>query len=290
MNPNQLSQNPLFNYMRQPKIYIKLPSNGKFWAQDSLVIPESGELPVYSMTAKDELIFKTPDALMNGQAIVDVIQSCIPSIKNAWAIPTIDLDYILIAIRLATYGDKMQVSHTIPVINEEVEHYLDLRMVLDQQSNTSWLDQIIINENFIIFVKPLTFKNITQIGIKQFETTKILTVINNEQLSEDDKLRLFKESFNKLTQITIELVSDSIDKIYADGQIVVDRNHIREFVENADKDVFNKIQEHLAELKKNNDLKPLVFETTEEQRARGAPETYSIPINFNNSDFFGQGF
>lgn len=290
MNSNQLSQNPLFNYMRQPKIYIKLPSGGKFWEKNSLNIPESEELPVYSMTAKDELIFKTPDALMNGQAIVDVIQSCIPNIKNAWAIPTIDLDYILIAIRLATYGDKMPVSHTIPEIGEDVEHYLDLRMVLDQQININWIDQIIINENFIIFVRPLTFKNITQIGIKQFETTKILNVVNDEKLNEDEKLKLFKESFDKLTQITIELISDSIDKVYANGQIVTDRNHIKQFVENADKDLFKKIQDHLGELKKINDIKPLVFETTEEQRARGAPETYSVPINFNNSDFFGQGF
>lgn len=290
MNSNQLSQNPLFSYMRQPKIYIRLPSNGKFWEPNSLDIPESEELPVYSMTAKDELIFKTPDALMNGQAIVDVIQSCVPNIKNAWAIPTIDLDYILIAIRLATYGDKMQISHTIPNINEEVEHYLDLRIILDQQSSATWIDQIIINENFIIFVKPLTFKNITHVGIKQFETTKILNIVNDERINEEEKLKLFKESFDKLTQITIELVSDSIDKIYANGQMVTDKKYIKEFVENAEKDIFNTIQKHLSELKKANELKPLVFETTEEQRKLGAPETYSIPINFNNSDFFGRGF
>lgn len=290
MNSNQLSQNPLFSFMRQPKIYIRLPSNGKFWEPNSLDIPESEEFPVYSMTAKDEIMFKTPDALMNGQAIVDVIQSCMPNIKNAWAIPTIDLDYILIAIRLATYGDKMQITHTIPNINEEVEHYLDLRMVLDQQNLVTWIDQIIINENFIIFVKPLTFKNITQISIKQFETSKILNIVNDERINEDEKLKLFKESFDKLTQITIELVSDSIDKIYANGQMVTDEKYIKEFVENADKDIFNKIQTHLADLKKNNDLKPLIFETTEEQKARGAPATYSIPINFNNSDFFGRGF
>jgi hypothetical protein len=27
--------------------------------------------------------------------------------------------------------------------------------------------------------------------------------------------------------------------------------------------------------------------TTEEQQAQGAPATYEIPINFNDSDFFG---
>ena len=91
--------NPLSMFMRQPKIYIKLPSGGLFWPNGSLELSETGEYPVYSMTAKDELMLKVPDALMNGQAIVDVIQHCVPNVKNAWKIPTIDLDIILIAIR-----------------------------------------------------------------------------------------------------------------------------------------------------------------------------------------------
>ena len=54
--------NPLSSFMRQPKIYITLPSRGRFWSKGSIEIPENGELAVYSMTAKDELTFKTPDA------------------------------------------------------------------------------------------------------------------------------------------------------------------------------------------------------------------------------------
>ena len=103
----QSNANPLTSYMRQPKIYISLPSQGNFWPEHSIDMPENNELPVYSMTARDELLFKTPDALMNGQSIVDVIQSCVPNIKNAWVTPSIDLDTILIAIRIATYGEDM---------------------------------------------------------------------------------------------------------------------------------------------------------------------------------------
>jgi hypothetical protein len=62
------------------------------------------------MTAKDELMLKTPDALMNGQATVEVIKSCVPSIKNPWHMPSIDIDTILIAIRIATYGENMEFS------------------------------------------------------------------------------------------------------------------------------------------------------------------------------------
>jgi hypothetical protein len=50
--------------------------------------------------------------------------------------------------------------------------------------------------------------------------------------------------------------------------------------------VFEKINEHLSEMKKLNDLKPLLCSTSEEQQAQGAPATYEVPINFNQSDFF----
>jgi len=111
------STNPLKNYFRQPKLFLSLPSKGKYYPEGSLEVSESGEYPVFSMTAKDELSLKTPDALINGQSTVDVIQSCIPSIKNAWKMPSLDLDAALIAIRIATYGEMMTVSTKVPVIN-----------------------------------------------------------------------------------------------------------------------------------------------------------------------------
>ena len=70
MNPEQLAQmqnrtNPLQKYMRQPAIYIKLPSNGEYWAMNSLEMTVNNELPVYPMSTKDEIAINTPDALMN---------------------------------------------------------------------------------------------------------------------------------------------------------------------------------------------------------------------------------
>ena len=97
--PN-IQPNPLASFMRQPKIYIRLPSQGEFWPAGSLAASETGEYPVYSMTAKDELTMKTPDALLNGQATVDMIKSCVPSIVNPWHMPSIDLDAVLVAIRI----------------------------------------------------------------------------------------------------------------------------------------------------------------------------------------------
>ena len=285
-HPNQSRNNPLANYMRQPKVYITLPSRGDFWPKGSINMPETGEFPVYSMTARDELLFKTPDALMNGQAVVDVIQSCIPDIKNAWATPTIDLDTILIAIRLATYGEKMPFTHKIPVIDEEVTYEIDLRMLLDQQQSNYWIEQVVINPEFIICVKPLTYKHMTQTSIKSFETTRILNMVNDDSITDEKKLEMFNTSFNNLTKVTVELMAESVYKIITGDTEVTDARFISEFVNNADKDIFDQVQKHLSEIKKNNDLKPLVFTPSEEQRVLGAPESYTVPINFNDSDFF----
>ena len=283
----QMRNNPLTKFMRQPKIYISLPSGGNYWAPGSLEMTENGEFPVYSMTARDELLFKTPDALMNGQAIVDVIQSCLPNIKNAWACPTLDLDLILIAIRIATYGEKMPFKHKVPTINEELEHEIDLRILLGQQQTNTWIEEVVINPELVIHVKPLTYKHLTQTNLKSFETNRIFALVNDETISDEKKLEMFNASFSNLTKITVDLMGESIFKIQTPEETVTDHKFIQEFIANADKEIFDLVQKHLGDLKANNDIKPLEFTTTEEWQSQGAPASYKVPLNFNNSDFFG---
>ena len=92
--------NPLGKYYRQPQIYIRLPSRGKYYPADVFTPTETGEIPVLPMTAKDELSFKTPDAMMSGQSTVDVIQSCVSSFKNAWEMGNFDPFPVVLAIRV----------------------------------------------------------------------------------------------------------------------------------------------------------------------------------------------
>ena len=174
--------------MRQPKLYITLPSNGMYWPKGSLEVTETGEFPVYSMTAKDELTLKVPDALLNGQGIVDVIQHCIPNIRNAWAIPNIDLDVILIAIRIATYGDQMKLP--IKFGETEYDYQLDLRYVLDSlQRKITWEPAIQINPELVVYVKPFDYKTgrvkrPIKDGRKNFWLNSyVLTCILNEENS-----------------------------------------------------------------------------------------------------------
>ena len=132
----QQEANPLHKFFRQPKVYTTLPSKGQYYPAGALEMPETNELPVFAMTAKDELTMKTPDALMNGQATVDLVKSCVPNIIDPWKMPSIDLDTILIAIRIATFGPELSVTQVIPGLNEERSFSVDLRYTLEKFSRS----------------------------------------------------------------------------------------------------------------------------------------------------------
>lgn len=292
MSQNNQQANPLTKYFRQPKLYVPLPSGGRYYPAGAIDYPENGEVAIFSMTAKDELLFKTPDALLNGQATVDVIQSCIPAIKDAWNMPSIDLDVCLIAIRLATYGENMTLNIKTPVTGEEKEMQVNLRELLDTFSNIEYSNSVMMPE-MQISLRPLSYKEFTQGALKTFEEQRILNIVNDDRITEEDKLQAFTNSFAKLTDLTVDMMTKGIVSIQlnqtADDDepiIVSDQNHILEFVKNADKQFFNRVQKHLEGEREKFAIKPLIAEATPEEIAQGVPKTYEVPITFDQSNFF----
>ena len=283
---NTEANNPLKKYFRQPKIYLRLPSRGKFYPPGAINMPESGELPVYPMTAKDELIIKTPDALINGEATVDLIKSCIPNITNPWMMPSIDSDAVLIAIRLASYGEKMEIDTKVPNTGEDRKFDVDLRVLLDQITNFEFNPYVSVDDSLTIELRPLTYKEFTENAQKTFEEQRIFRLLDDQSIPDDKKLSAFSQSFRKLTDLTISLVLSSIVSIDTPEGKVTDRRMIRDFFENADKSYFEKVLKHLEEIKDKTGIKPLKVRSLPEDIEKGAPEEYEIPITFDQSNFF----
>jgi hypothetical protein len=102
--------NPLSVYFRQPGIHIKLPSNGNYTSDGSITLTTSGEVAILPMTAADEIILNNPDSLLNGVAIERIIESCCPQIKNVKELPITDVDVIILAAKLVSYGDGLDLA------------------------------------------------------------------------------------------------------------------------------------------------------------------------------------
>ena len=278
--------NPLNKYFRQPAIYVSLPSGSNY--PPHVVTPsQTGELGVMPMTAKDEIRFKTPDALMNGQGVVDVIQSCVPDIKDAWQIKSYDLDTILVAIRIATYGETMDISFTVPGINEQASHTVNLPGILDQLRATKVESDITLDDGLKITVRPLTYKDMTSTSLQTFQQQKMYTAIQDSQLSDEEKAKRFNDAFKTLTDLNASILLKNINSItMQDGTEITDPAHIQEFVDTANATLIKEIEQKLTDLRGQGAVKPLKLKATEEQIKKGAPASYEVPVTFDTSNFF----
>jgi hypothetical protein len=276
---NTAKLNPLANYFRQPKIFIRLPSNGDFYPQGSLDVSTNSEYAVYAMTAKDELLFKTPDALMNGQATVEVIRSCIPAIRDPWKMPTIDIDACLVAIRVATYGQGMEVSAVCPSCQHTNDYEFDLVNYLGQLNNFKFVSQIQV-EPLVINIRPYNYFESTKTAIKAIEQQKIFELVNNENMDDDEKLEKFGKSFLKLTEMTVDVVAGCISSIETPDGIVNDRKMIEEFINNASSEVFNTVNKQVQEMKNEIEAK------TQKVSCAECNHEYTISLTMDQSNFF----
>jgi len=57
-----MSDNPLKRYFRQPSTYLRLPTLGRWYNKNDVQTNEEGELPVYGLSAIDDIMLNTPDA------------------------------------------------------------------------------------------------------------------------------------------------------------------------------------------------------------------------------------
>ncbi len=278
--------NPLSKYFRQPAIYVSLPS-GTDYPPHVVTPTQTGELGVMPMAAKDEIRFKTPDALMNGQGVVDVIQSCVPEIKDAWQIKSYDLDTILVAIRIATYGETMDINFTVPGANENVSHSVNLPAILDDLKAVKVDGHITLDDGLKITVRPLTYKDMTTTSLQTFQQQKMYSAIQDSQLSDEDKAKRFNDAFKTLTDLNASILLKNIQTItMPDGTEIMDPTHIKEFVDNANTTLIKEIEQKLTQLRGQGAVQPLKLKATEDQIKKGAPASYEVPVTFDTSNFF----
>ena len=250
------TDNPLARFFRQPAIYIRLPSGGKTWPAGSLDMPANGELPVYPMTMVDEIMYRTPDALFNGESVVSVIQSCMPNILDAWGIPVTDLDSILVAIRIATYGHSMDIDSQCPGCQTEHAFGLDLRTVLDRLGTADYSQGLSVGDLTIVF-RPLNYRQITDNSQVQFEQQKTVQMLSESELTDTARTEQINAMMKKIVDITVTALAQSIQQIRTQDAIVTDQNQIAEFLNNCDRTVFGKIRDFAVALRESSEMKPL---------------------------------
>jgi len=273
-----MATNPLQQYFRRPALYFKLPSGGNGYPEGAIDMPENGELPVYPMTAIDDITIRTPDALFNGNAVVELIKSCIPNIKDPWSVTAVDLDPILVAIRIATEGNLMDITTECPSCKEEARYDVQLSGILAGFRPGDYTNPLNI-EDMLIKFRPLPYKYINEVNLAQFDVQRIIKEMETLETAEQRGTR-GAELMRNINKITVRLLTYTIEYIKTPMATVFESEFISEFLENCDNKTFELIKDTNIALRATTESKPLDI------TCGNCGYEYKQPFVLNVTDFF----
>lgn len=274
-----MENNPLKQYFRRPSVYMKLPSGGAGYPEGALDLPDNGELPIYPMTAIDEITARTPDALFNGTAVVELIRSCVPNIKDPWAVTNVDLDALLVAIKAASSpSGEMDVESQCPKCEDVSTFKIILGGILAGLSNPDFDTELEVGDLSIKF-RPLSFKEVNQASIEQFDLQRMFASLEN-MTDEEQKSKAMQEALARITNLTMVLLSKSIVHIKTPSVPVTELDYILDFLQHCDRNLYIQIRDYSSKIREQSEIKPMQF------TCASCSHQYEQSITLNPTDFF----
>lgn len=207
----QVEINPLMERIKMPGETVRLPSGGLFYKNGELASSiQNGEVHVYPMSTYDEIVFKSPEKLINGSAVEEVFRRCIPDIQKPLELFAKDVDYLTTALKRVTFGPYVDVKFNHRCSESSVEHEYRADVNLFMQ-NTKIIDPTKLIENYVVNLPngqvveiiPIRFKSV--IMMMQSASAKNMDI--TEQDLTDRLLRSLAE------------VIDAVDGIKSKNQI-----------------------------------------------------------------------
>lgn len=277
-----MTANPLIAAYKKPALYVAMPSEGK-WYDPKPKLSVDGELAVYPMSARDELISKTPDALFNGEATVAIIQSCCPDIPNPRQMPVNDLLVVLLAIRAASYGKQIEVDITCTECNHINQMAVDSNVLLSRVKENTTDPEITLDNGFIITCKPYTIEDRTRLQIQQVKQNQIIQQLVEAEQSGDANIQdTFGKTFVEIAELTVELISSCILNVEVPEQDepITDTEQIHEWLKQITRKDYEAIRTCVESLSENN------LDTLMDAKCLECGKDYKTNIELDIAGFF----
>lgn len=283
-----MSNNPLQRYFRRPALWVKLPTLGRWYTNGEVGVNDRQEVEVYGITAIDEIMLNTPDALFNGHALETVIVSCVPSVNNVKSLTQPDLDAIFLGIKSATTNGKFEITRNCGKCQHENTFEIQCNHLLDNMTYVEESDTVVDIDNDIkVHIKPYDFAMRSMLILRQLEERKALTAIEEDTSIENnlEKADLLAKSVEKMSRLTFRLVADSITSIELrgkDAQFVTDKNHITEWLTNINKQTADTVISAVSSL---NQIGPAKISKAQ---CNECGHQWDEPMNFDPALFFSR--
>lgn len=252
------TQSPLEQYYRRFRKYYDLPSGNYNYPESVVVFNDAHELGIKAMTGADEMALHNPDALLNGEAINQIIKSCVPGVKDPLKLLNGDVNFLMAAIKSVSNGDKTDDQNfECPKCKHNNVRSIDYEYLLDNPlplNNEGYI--VHLDSGASIFIKPYTYSEYTKVIKKTMSNSRLFSKITSNTIVNEydpEKLKLISKSIEEISKLNTELLIDSIYKIVDENnnlEIFNDHKNKNLFIDmlnNIDKSDFDKINDMVAD-------------------------------------------
>ncbi len=275
----------LDEYKRQPKLFVDIPSSGTFYDHTVFEDSQFVQIPIYAMTAADDIMAKTPDALFSGKAVASVLESCVPLLKDPWQLIKTDLEYLLTAIRIASTGSKTDMKATCNVCNTENAVEIDLQNVLAHYDNFNPAASFKFKD-LTINLRPITFKQLSDLGIELYQKQRTLFQLQAADMDQDEKNKQAAAVANDVLTLTTRALTKYIISISKDDKAETNSNIISNFIEENDSEISKMFTTEITKFITLASYPELKIQCAGEINDERCTNTYSVEYNSDFSSFF----
>lgn len=268
-----IENSPLRKYYRQPKIELKLPTNGLWYDNDVLDLNENATVKVLSMSGLDEIKCQTPEIIAESKFKYELIKSCVPEIKKPEKLCFVDVRSIMFAIYVATYGkyykeeficnhcakksenmseEKRKLAEENCQINikpQKVE--ISSQAIIDQTVYATTKDIYVDYGDLRLYLKPVEASASDKLDTEQFYESMIANKLEEYQNNPNIDEEVIKKAKNEILEITNKIYNNAFDMlilsidyivIKSTNQIISDRVLIADFIKNSSNEIIELIK------------------------------------------------
>jgi hypothetical protein len=155
----------------------------------------------------------------------------------------IDIDLLLTAIRIATFGNELPVTNVCNNCQTANNYDINLNSIIDYFANCKYENTLVL-EDLRIVTRPLTYKQSSEFALKNFEMQQRLKQL--EQVTDPAERKALMDSiFQTLATLRNEVFALGIESVDTGTTVVTERSFIKEWIDNADAEVASRIVQHI---------------------------------------------
>lgn len=267
--------NPLLEELHEagvlPDISIELPTGGVFY--DEGVFEEGTDIkdiPIGTLGILDENAFRDPVLLATGKAIKRLIQHVCPCILRPGELAEVDVEAILIATRLASYGPNLNLTHTCqnPEIKSDAENPEEAFVCREKNELVIDLQEFIMRygalENMEEFdltlsigqhvrLRPTTYDMAIQLMMDLYKTSRKVQSLSQleieDTLFDENLMQSYIDVIDSTVNTNIDALLSSIYSVTSkSGVVYQERDMIEAWLLQLPKPVVDEIRNRITKI------------------------------------------